>query len=78
MLTNLRFARLERSMSQFELGIRAEVAPHRISLAERRMIILDENEYKRLANVLGKPLKWILEDQAEALPFGGMRKGRKK
>ena len=74
MLTNLRLARLEKSLSQFELGLKAEVAPHRISLAERRFTILEKDEYERLAKFLDKPLDWILVDQPEVLPFGGMRK----
>jgi transcriptional regulator with XRE-family HTH domain len=74
MLKNLKLARLERSLSQLELAILAEVSPNRISLAERGLTILEIEEYQRLAKELDKPLDWILEDQPEVLPFGGLRR----
>ena len=77
MLKNLKLERLQQSLSQVELAILAEVPPNRISLAERGLTILEKDEYKRLAEVLVKPLKWILEDQPEVLPFGGLRQKRR-
>ena len=77
MLKNMKLARLQQSLSQVELGILAEVPPNRISLAERGLTILEEDEYERLAKILDKPLDWILVDQPKVLPFGGMRQKRR-
>ena len=44
MLTKLKLARLERGLSQLELGIKAEVPPYKVSLSERRLTILDDGE----------------------------------
>ena len=75
MLTKLKLARLERGLSQLELGIKAEVPPYKVSLSERRLTILDDGEKERIAKVLGKKVEWLFADEPEELPFGGIGKG---
>ena len=61
-------------LSQLELGIMAEVAPHRISLSERALIILEKEEKERLSIVLKKDVGWLFKEEPKVLPFGGMPK----
>lgn len=74
MLTRLRLTRLEQGFSQLALGVQAEVHPNRLSLCERRLTLLDDDEQARVAAILHVEAAWLFGDLPESLPFGGMRR----
>jgi hypothetical protein len=74
MLTRLKLKRLDNGLSQLALGLQAEVHPNRLSLCERRLTLLDEDEQTRVATVLHVEAGWLFGDLPESLPFGGRRR----
>ena len=74
MLSRLKLTRLEQGMSQLALGIRADVHPNKISLAERHLGFLTPQEEQRIAAILKADQKWLFGDLPESLPFGGMQR----
>jgi transcriptional regulator with XRE-family HTH domain len=77
MLSRLKYIRLDKGLSQLQLGILAEVHPCRISLAERKLEILTPEEQKRISKVLETEEEWLFEDAPVSLPFGGERRRTK-
>jgi transcriptional regulator with XRE-family HTH domain len=74
MLTRLKLKRLEHGLSQLALGLQAEVHPNRLSLCERRLTLLNEDEQTRVAAILNVDAAWLFSDLPESLPFGGVRR----
>jgi hypothetical protein len=78
MLTLLKMKRLENGLSQLALGLQAEVHPNRLSLCERHLTLLDEDEQARVAAVLRVEAAWLFGDLPESLPFGGRRRAARR
>lgn len=70
--TRLGMRRQWMGLSQDELGARARVTQARVSLAERGLLSVSDEDATRLSEVLGCPVKDLFGDDGLAITWDGV------